>query len=165
MGKSLVILGADFSANGIDMPIFGISDEQFLAGYAQWNLSVLGFALSSQEALRNITLTGIKINVSAAGTLKIYKTTNLSAADASGMVEIATITATETGLQQIDFSNPIQLANNEFLVLGKYDDSTTFKAYYDPSGTSSAIIQWFYVSVGNSGHETYGSESLNVDFY
>lgn len=162
MGKKLIIIGADFSKNSIEKSnssetpkvkkyLFGITDDQF-AKYATSSSKpeVQSFAFTD-SLLAGKEFSGIRLNVKQAGTLIIYKSTTPEVSSVNSLTQVATITATKTGIQDLTFSSPITMNFGEYMCLGKpASSSTDLKFGYDPSADSVAKTfgKTFYHHVG-----------------
>lgn len=170
MGKQLVIKGADFSQNALDVRNkrywYGVPDSQFEAA----NIAVIGFGLSvvDQSPIQGKTIHGIRLNVSTIGVMTIYKTSTNGATAANLLTEVATVQATEVGLQDLDFSVPVTLGANEYIVFGRYgggNQSLIWK-HHNTSAASPTVVQTLYYNVGNTTAAIgQNSVSLDVDFY
>lgn len=165
MGKKIIIKGVSFFENAVIKSdrfyYLGVTDAQFNSGTSAWSLSGFGYSLSNQSAIKGKTLHGIRMKVDSVGTTTIYKATSVNPSSSNALTEVATITATRTGLQDIDFSSPIVLAQNEYLIIG-----TKEKGQKELVGcVSTSFIQPFYYYCGSSNPRFLESSGLCVDFY
>lgn len=164
MGKKLVINGADFSQNGIHTNFYGITDEQFLAATIITNSSTVGFSIIDQSNIQGKTIHGVRLNVSQAGSINFYKTNTNKQTASSQLTLVGTITATSTGLQNLDFAEPFNLTASEWLVVGKNGDNPSLKFMYDYSTETGIQGQEFFYYTGLTTI-TYSQSQLTIDFY
>lgn len=154
MGKSLIIKGADFSANGIKMRTYLMASEEDIESAANViALYAAGYAYSDQSLLRGKTLKGIRANVETAGTIRVFKATSadlMSITSQSQMTEVATLTTGTVGIQDIDFSSPITMGANDWLIFGAPDSET-----YD------SLVMYYYAESGTYNTTKIGSASIS----
>lgn len=165
MGKKIIIKGVSFFENAVVKSdrayMIGVTDAQFNTAGPAWSVAGFGYSLSNQSAIKGKKLHGIRLKVGSIGTTTIYKAKSVNPSSSNTLTEVATITATETGLQDIDFSSPIVLAQNEYLIIGAKE-----KGQKELAGCSSAsFIQPFYYVCGSSNPKLLDTSCLCVDFY
>lgn len=165
MGKKIIIKDVSFFENAVIKSdrfyYLGITDAQFNKAKSAWESFGFGYSLKEQSAITGKTLHGIRLKVGTIGTTTIYKATSVNPSSSNALTEVATITATETGLQDIDFSSPIVLAQNEYICIG-----ATSKGQKGLAGCASAsFIQPFYYRCGSSNPTLIETSGLGVDFY
>lgn len=153
--------------------VFGIANSQFLQGtMGYWRQDARGFCLANQSNMQGKTLKGMKMNVSKAGTVHLYKATRNNPSSSDELTQVATATAQDIGIQEIAFNAPISLGAGEYLVIGNKDDvnEPLLSGVYSSSGESVAIEQGFYYNCGTINVKSDGltpgkTQSLNIDFY
>jgi hypothetical protein len=154
MGKKLIINGADFSQNGILLRSYIMSnDTEMESADVEIVLSAMGCGYANQTEMRGKELLGVRLNVATAGSMRIFKATGTSITDivsSSQMTYLTTISTQETGIQDIEFDEPIILSDNEFLIFGDGDsaslDSLTW--YYNESSPTNGGYQIGTVNAG-----------------
>lgn len=177
MGKRLIIKGADFSENGIpysvqNVPLFGINVSGATTSGATVNAPVRQFLLPSYalSTMAGKTICGIRLRVLTAGTFGVSKIKGLTTDPTQGatipesviITDVANLTASGTGVQDLFFDNPIVLGNDEMLGI-KFNKSTQGAdgglAYY---GNGSAFPRKISI---NDGSTTYNSVSTASSSY
>ena len=141
---------------------YGLTDEQFNMAIGVWNMPNRGWGIADQSAIQGKTLRGIRLKVHTPGVLHIYKVPSLTETTEANFVKVATITATTTGVQDIDFDQPFYLGKDEYLVLCSPSDNSSLIGCYASKTTS---IQMFYNRIGQSGGGENAQSSLMIDFY
>ena len=141
---------------------YGLTDEQFSMATSVWNMPNRGWGIADQSAIQGKTLRGIRLKVHTPGVLHIYKVPSLTETTEANFVKVATITATTTGVQDIDFDQPFYLSKEEYLVLCSPSDNSSLIGCYASKTTS---IQMFYNRIGQSGGGENAQSSLMIDFY
>ena len=111
----------------------------------------MGWAIKDQTPIQGKVLHGVRLKVAHPGSFNLYK--------ASSPME-----KSEANLQDIDFTEPFYLSNNEYLVVGCPSDasSTTLKGNHTAKSTT---IQSFYRLDGSASVASATSSSLMLDFY
>lgn len=165
MGKKIIIKDVSFFENAVIKSdrfyYLGITDAQFNTATSAWASVGFGYSLTEQSAIKGKTLHGIRLKVGTIGTTTIYKATSVNPSSSNALTEVATITATETGLQDIDFSSPIVLAQNEYIVIGAKSKGQKTLA----GCASTSFIQSFYYNCGSSSAALIDTSGFCVDFY
>lgn len=163
MGKKLIVKGVSFYDNALFRSrtyLLGITDTQLNAADVIWDSNGFGYSIYSQSEIQGKTLHGIRMKVGAIGTTTIYKSATVNPKTSEELTEVATITATKTGLQDIDFSSPIVLAQDEYLVIGAKNKGEKGLAGY----ASTTRSQLFYYRCGAS-NTGLALTFLGVNFY
>ena len=143
---------------------YGITDEQFAEAKSKWNLPGMGWAIKDQTPIQGKVLHGVRLKVAHPGSFNLYKASSPMEKSEANLQRIATVATTVVGLQDIDFTEPFYLSNNEYLVVGCPSDasSTTLKGNHTATSTT---IQPFYRLVGSASVASATSSSLMLDFY
>ena len=162
MGKSLIIKGADFSANAVKVLTWFMTENDTYESGATINVPA-GFAAYcpyNDALLQGKTINCIKLKAGTAGTITLVK---VSSNDASGVATpIATITidSEDVGNNVIKYFDDVQIgANDWFGIMAttdtgqfKYNSAESAPGYYQRAGTSNILL-------GS------GSLALNVGYY
>ena len=137
MGKALIIKGADFSQNAIE-----ISTTWYVDRYTDYTLSRTaninngGWALSDDDnaTLQGKTVNTLKFKPVSSGTFKLFVA---STKNATSVTEKATITinSSEAGTEVIKEFTPFQIGAGEYLVFGEANDAVGFY-FGDSTGLS-----------------------------
>ena len=143
---------------------YGLTDEQFAQATSVWNRSGMGWAIKDQSPIQGRMLYGIRMKVAQAGSFNMYKAPSLIEKSEDNLQLVATVTATETGLQDIDFVQPFYLGENEYLVVCRPSDASTTTLLGNHM-TSNTMIQPFYRLVGTTNVALANISSLIIDFY
>lgn len=173
MGKQLVIKGADFSENALDVRNkrywYNVPNSQFEAADAAVATGGYGYSLVNQSPIQGKTLHGMRLNVTTTGVMSIFKTSTNGAKDKTLLTEVATVQASETGIQDLDFSAPVVLGDDEYIVLGcngKGTNTIVFNHHNTSTVPAPVITQTLYHTVGHANCAIgQNSISLDVDFY
>lgn len=171
MARKIIVKGADFEENALEKPYskvyyYNIPKEQYRLATGTWIPSSMGFGATSQTAIQGKTLHGVRLMVDTAGTLTIYKASAVTVNNANALTEVATITATRTGLQDLDFSSPISLGANEVIVFGcSTKGQTSLLGKHSKQGDTASVTQNFYTKIGQATPTLNSSIALNADFY
>lgn len=177
MGKRLIIKGSDFSENGIQYvvqytPLFGIDVANANTNGATINDAVRQFLLPSYalSAMAGKTIYGIRLKVMTAGTFGVSKIKGLTTDPTQGdtipgsvtITDVADLTASETGVQDLFFDSPITLGSDEMLGI-KFNKST--------EGADGGLVKYgngssypLKISI-NNGSSTYNSVSTSSSSY
>jgi hypothetical protein len=143
--------------------IFGISDSLFTDASKAWDDSTTrGYALRYQEAMQGKTLDGIRLNVATIGTLNIYKSSVKKPTDNAQMTKVAEVTASTTGIHDLQFSTPVELGANEYIIFGSSSDDDSFSAMYNQRAETPIP---FYYKCGQANATLSASSAFLVDFY
>lgn len=166
MGKNVIIKGADFSENALPvLYVYNYSDSLFGQANGNWSPNGAGYAITDVQAalaIRNKRLLGVRMNVSTAGSMAIYKCSDLDGS-ADALTYLCTIQTDVLGIQNLMFDSPIMLNDGEFLVFGNPNESFSLIPK-STSGSSAVINQLFVYLVGkNKTEATKGS--ILVDFF
>lgn len=168
MGKKIIIAGANFSANGINVipkTWYLTLATELLAnksnsptnntGSASW-----AFADSYNQILRGKTINIIRFIPGTAGTFNLYKTTSLGASLGSPVAQIE-VSASQVGILT-EYSIPdITISNNEWLV---FADPSCISFYYASSANVAMPSgHWFYKRVGYSNNAVANNYELLFD--
>ena len=140
---------------------YGLTDEQFNMATSVWNMPNRGWGIADQTAIQGKILHGIRLKVHTTRVLHIYKVPSLTETAEETFVKVATVTATTTGVQNIDFDQPFYLGKDEYLVISSPSDEKGLVGYFS---SGEKTLQPFYNRVGQSGGQL-NSQSLMVDFY
>jgi hypothetical protein len=143
---------------------YGLTDEQFAQATSVWNRSGMGWAIKDQSPIQGRMLYGIRMKVAQAGSFNMYKAPSLTEKSEDNLQLVATVTATETGLQDIDFVQPFYLGENEYLVVCRPSEASTTTLLGNHM-TSNTMIQPFYRLVGTTNVALANVSSLIIDFY
>ena len=169
MGKSIIVKGADFSAVAVVVRekqyVYNIPDSDMSDGEFDVNYGALGFSQVTPAPTQGLTLDGVRADVSAVGTLNIYKASLPNPSSASEMTLVATLNANSLGIQDIDFSEPVTLGANDCLIFGDYKNASggSLKFTYTRRASSSG---WeFYYFAGGADVRTLAGQKMLVDFY
>lgn len=168
MGKKLIIAGADFTANGInvvpktwyltlatDLLANKSNSPTNNSGSASW-----AFADSYNQILRGKTINLIRFIPGEAGTFNIYKTTSLGGSLGYPVAQI-TVSSDQVGVLTEYVIPNISIGNNDWLV---FADQTCISFYY---GSSANVPMpsghWFYKRVGHSDNAVVNNYELLFD--
>ena len=110
---------------------YGFTQEQWDNATASWGHGGRGHAPADQSCIQGTMVYGIRLKVSRAGSLNVYKVPTLLETTEENFELVATLTTNSIGLQDFDFPQPIYIATNEYLVFGKpsEDDPTLVPCY------------------------------------
>lgn len=164
MGKSLIIKGADFSANAVKVLTWFIIENDTYGSGASTNVpaSFAAYCPLSGTALQGKAINCIKLKAATAGTITLVK---VSSNDASGVATpIATITidADDIGNNVIKYFDDVQIGANDWFGIMATTDTGQFK--YNPSGFDSNY--GYYQKAGTASiSQGTGSMALNVGYY
>ena len=177
MGKRLIIKGADFSENGIQYvvqysPLLGVDVENANTNGATISSPVRQFLLPSYalNLMSGKTIYGIRLRVITAGTFGISKIKGLTTDPTQGdtipgsvtITDVADLSASETGVQDLFFNAPITLESDEMLGI-KFNKSTQGAggglAKY---GNGTSYPQKISI---NDGSTTYNNVSTSTSQY
>lgn len=171
MAKKIIVKGADFEENAIEQSrskvyYYNIPKEQFRLASGTWIPTSMGFGATSQAVIQGQTLHGVRIMVDTAGTLTIYKASAVTVNNADALTEVATITTTRTGLQDLDFSTPVVLGSDEVIVFGcSSKGQSSLLGKHSKQGDTAYVNQPFYTKIGQASPALNVSIALNADFY
>ena len=109
-------------------------------------------------------MNGVRLNVAVKGSLNVHKVPSLQETTEENFELVATLTTDTIGLQNIDFSEPIYVGENEYLVFGKPSESTPTLVPLYNTRNYGYVVQSFHHHVGADRARKAGS-ALMVDFY
>lgn len=146
MGKKLIIRGADFSANAIEVQgswLLGITDAQFNAqtNSTSWGAkNKYAFAEQLNVIPANSVVLGVKVKTHTTGNIYLYRgnfTSNTS--KATNMTYIGTLIITEIDtIQTFMFDTPVLIGSGQCIVIG------------NPEQGQSAPVGAFYYGAGRN---------------
>lgn len=163
MGKTLIIKGADFSANAVDVASIGVWLYQIppleLEGASHQLNKANNFAFGEQEYL-DMHVTKVRFRCGAVGTLefKHCATTN-TIGQVLTTLESISLTANDVGKlveKNVDFTFP----SSGWMCL-KCDVSGVLSTYNDTTGLSEIVTVWS-PTYANSRLTGY---SMNIDLF
>lgn len=163
MGKSLIIKGADFSANAVKVLKWYITEnDQYGAGASiKVPASYAAFCPFSGDNLQGKTINCIKLKAGTAGIITLVKVSNNDASGVATPIATITISSEDIGNDVIKYFDDVQIGSNEWFGIMASTDTGQFKynssvlqsrGYYQRAGTSN-------ISIGA------GSLALNVGYY
>ena len=177
MGKRLVVKGADFSTNGIPYsiqftPLLGVNVAGATTNGATVATATRQFPLPSDalSLMAGKTIYGIRIYVYVAGTFGVSKIKGLTTDPTQGdtipgsviITDVANLTASETGVKDLFFDEPIVLGADEMLGI-KFNKST--------GGADGGLVKYgngssFPCKISiTDGSSTYNSVSTSSSSY
>jgi len=169
MGKKLIIRGADFSANAIEVQgswLLGITDAQF---NAQTNSTSWGaenkYAFAEQLGVipANSNVLGVKVKTHTTGNIYLYRgnfTSNIS--KATNMTYIGTLIITEIDtIQTFMFDTPVLIGSGQCIVIGNPTQGQTepIGKFYYGAGTNNLRI-----TSNNNTNWVISTLPLGVDY-
>lgn len=162
MGKSLVIKGADFSANAIGQNYYPLYVSNYRGvGTSGPGTSPIYPSLSVQQHLRGNTLYKVKFYLHTAGVLSLVKSTGSSPSKTAVTIESFTFTQDQVGQEvEMVLTTPHLVASNEWIGVKQTGD--TGGIYYVPSSQNYGDGYWF-LSGSSMASRTTGD--LEMSFY
>lgn len=163
MGKTVIIKGANFSENAIELQyVYNYSDSFFEVAERTW-ANRTGYAIVDEQdalALRHKILKGVRMNISQAGSMAIYKCSNLDGG-LDALTYLCTIQTDVPGIQNLLFGTVITLNDGEYLVFGTPGENFNLLPKFRSSGVTN---QPFAYDVGLGGATTQQAGNLCIDF-
>ena len=148
---------------------YGYTQAHWDAATSSWGHQGRGHAPADQSCIQGTMVHGIRLKVSKAGSLNVYKVPSLLEKNEDNFELVATLTTDSTGVQDFDFAEPIYIAPNEYLVFGKPSEKMpTLRPYYaNHLGDEFPIkAKAFAHYVGtNKAKVSTPNASLMVEFY
>ena len=151
MGKSLIIKGADFSANGI--PAYSNITwflDSFNETYAtrDTNISQGYFGPGNYSQLQGKTINCIKFKAAASGQLTIAFADGVGGSAQISQERIIEVSQDEVGTVVTKLFTPIEVSQSDYIVVGKPTDTAGWyftNSYPDDAGTG------VYTKIGYDG--------------
>ena len=163
MGKKLIIKGADFSENAVDVRVIEWYITQYTdyGGSASSVVNVVngGWAYQSNHnsLIQGKLINALKFKAAAAGTLNLYKgKLNSTSKPQIGSVSVS---QSEVGTAVIKTFTPYTMGANEYLIIGEPNSSASFYFTTQAPADSSG----FYTKVPSEWSSTALVSSLCVD--
>lgn len=156
MGKSLVIKGADFSENGIDLEVLGIDRNEGIAAAVATGASSSGaYADADYSSLQGKHIMAIEFKPTASGTFRVVKCASIGAV---GLIVLATINVQpqDVGVKT-KYSLDIIVGDNDIIGVNPPGDSASF--YYCTTVGGS-----FYIDLGKSTCHTV-AYNMAINWY
>lgn len=169
MGKYLLIKDADFSESAVEQVVlkkyfYNLPDSLLESGSTRWDANAFSYAQGNQDSLSGHVINGIRLNVERIGSLTIYKATKPinGLTSREDLTQVSTATTNKTGIQDIEFSTPVTLGDNECIVIGNTGD--TMRGLYHESESPMPSEYYFFVGYSNITKGT-GLKSLDIDYF
>lgn len=162
MGKSLVIKGADFSANAIGQNYYALYESSYRGVGTNGPGTIPIYpSLVVQQHLRGKTLYKVKLYLYSAGVLTLVKSNGNSPSKTAVTIESFTFTQDQVGQEvEMVLTTPHLVASNEWI--GVRQTGNTGGIYYVPSSQNYGDGYWF-LSGSSMASRTTGD--LEMSFY
>lgn len=148
---------------------YGYTQEAWDAATSSWGHQGRGHAPADQSCIQGTMVHGIRLKVARGGSLNVYKVPSLLEKTEDHFELVATLTTNTTGVQDFDFTEPIYIAPNEYLVLGKPSEAepTLRPCWFSGNGNSlpdksKGVAHYIGTEEASIGAP---SGSLMVEFY
>jgi hypothetical protein len=166
MGKSLIIKGADFSANAVPSYTYNwyITEYTDISNKAHltqtFDVQYGGFSSVSWDALKGKTINCMKCKCANAGTFTICVSSDLTTTPR--LQQSITFSAEDAGREVVKAFNNITIASNEYVYVAPPTDSRC--TYFTQNNTETLYKLRLYCGRSNYQERTSPSHNLALDF-